>query len=81
MMIREMPAGKSFADLVFLPLPKVDKPALVIELKNNKAVGTAIDQIKQKNYPDAIKEYAGNVILVGITYNEDKKHECLIEKI
>ena len=81
MIIREMPAGKGFADIVFLPLPKVDKPALVIELKNKQAVDTAIDQIKKKNYPDKIKEYIGNVLLVGITYNEDKHHECVIEKI
>ena len=81
MIVREMPAGKGFADLVFLPLPKVDKPALVIELKNRQAVDTAIDQIKMKNYPDRIKEYLGNVALVGITYNEDKHHECMIEKI
>ena len=46
-----MPAGKGFADLVFLPLPKVDKPALVIELKNKLAVDTAIDQIKKKIPP------------------------------
>lgn len=81
MIVREMPAGKGFADLVFLPMPKVDKPALVIELKNNLAVDTSIDQIKKKNYPDRIKEYLGNVVLVGITYNDDKHHECVIEKI
>lgn len=81
MIVREMPAGKGFADLVFLPMPKVDKPALVIELKNNLAVDTSIDQIKKKNYPDRIKEYIGNVFLVGITYNDDKHHECVIEKI
>ena len=81
MIVREMPAGKGFADIVFLPLHKVDKPALVIELKNKQAVNTAIDQIKKKNYPDRIKEYIGNVFLVGITYNEDKHHECVIEKI
>ena len=81
MIVREMPAGKGFADLVFLPLPKVDKPALVIELKNKLAVDTAIDQIKKKNYPDRIKDHIGNVVLVGITYSEDKHHECVIEKI
>ena len=81
MILREMPTGKGFADLVFLPLPKIDKPALVIELKSKQAVNTAIDQIKQKNYPDRIKEHIGNAVLVGITYSEDKKHECVIEKI
>ncbi len=81
MIVREMPAGKGFADLVFLPLPKVDKPALVIELKNKQAVDTAIDQIKKKNYPDRIKDHIGNVVLVGITYSDDKHHECVIEQI
>ena len=60
---------------------KFSSPALVIELKNNLAVDTSIDQIKKKNYPDRIKEYIGNVFLVGITYNDDKHHECVIEKI
>ncbi|EXM38671.1 hypothetical protein RASY3_02495 [Ruminococcus albus SY3] len=62
-------------------MPKVDKPALVIELKNKLAVDTSIDQIKKNNYPDRIKEYLGNVVLVEITYNDDKHHECVIEKI
>lgn len=33
MLVREFPAGKGFADIVFLPLPYTDKPALVVELK------------------------------------------------
>lgn len=31
--IRELPTGHGFADVVFLPLPSKGKPALVIELK------------------------------------------------
>ncbi len=35
-MIRELPTGRGFADVVFLPLPSVNKPALVVELKYDK---------------------------------------------
>ena len=32
----ELPTGRGFADVVFLPLPSVNKPALVVELKYDK---------------------------------------------
>ena len=37
-LIRELPSGKGYADVVFLPLPSANKPALVIELKYDKTV-------------------------------------------
>ena len=38
-------------------------------------------QIKKRNYPAAIKEFGGEILLVGINYDKKtKKHECLIEK-
>ena len=78
--IRELPTGKGYADIVFLPRKNVNKPALVIELKNNKSVRTAIDQIKERNYPQQVQHYTGNMLLVGINYDEDtKKHYCQIE--
>ena len=57
-----------------------DKPAVVIELKWDKSAGGAIEQIKEKQYGNALKEYQGNLLLVGINYNKmTKKHECVIE--
>ena len=44
--IRELPTGKGFADLAFIP--KTDKPAILVELKWNQDVNTAITQIKEK---------------------------------
>ncbi len=82
--IRELPAGKGFADLVYIPKPKHkgNYPALVVELKWNKDVESAIDQIREKKYPDSIKEYTDNILLVGINYDKKtKKHECRIEKL
>ena len=79
--IREMPAGKGFADIVFVPRKYSDKPALVIELKWNNDTKTAISQIKEKKYVRAIQEYTGDILLVGINYDKETKvHCCQIEK-
>lgn len=80
--VRELPAGKGFADICLIPRRLyADKPAVVIELKYNKDVQGAIAQIKQKNYVKALEAYTGNILLVGINYDKiSKKHECLIEK-
>ena len=78
---RELPAGKGFADLVFLPRADITLPALVVELKWNKSAWTAINQIKDKEYVDALSGYAGDILLVGINYDKNtKEHQCVIEK-
>ena len=81
--IREMPAGKGFADLVFVPRPQHrDKPALVVELKWNHDAETAIRQIKEKEYAGTLQHYGGKVLLVGINCDKKTKdHECRIETI
>ena len=77
--IREMPGGKGYADMVFIP--KEDKPALIVELKWDQEVETAIDQIKEKKYYFGLEKYLDNLLLIGISYNkETKKHSCKIEK-
>ena len=80
---RELPSGKGFADLVYLPrIQYPEKPAMIIELKWDKTATGAIRQIKDKNYIKGLKNYSGTVLLVGINYNKsDKHHECLIETI
>lgn len=79
--VEEMPSGKGFADLVYIPKKTTSLPALLIELKWNKSAETALNQIRQRHYPDALKNYVGNVLLVGINYDkETKKHTCRIEK-
>ena len=78
---RELATGRGFADLVLLPRKNVDSPAIVIELKYNHSVDTAISQIKQKNYPAKLQQYTGDLLLVGISYDrETKQHACQIEK-
>jgi hypothetical protein len=82
--IRELPTGKGFADFIYIPKPEYirDYPALIVELKWNKNAKTAMEQIKNKDYPEAIKQYTGNIILVAINYDKkSKNHECIIEKL
>ena len=78
---REYASGKGFADLVLIPRKNVDSPAIVIELKYNRDADTAISQIKRRNYPEKVAQYADNLLLVGISYDrETKQHDCHIEK-
>ena len=83
--IREMPAGKGFADFVFIPRSNAGfRPAMVVELKYNKSADTAIRQIKENRYHGALSGYSDKILLVGISYDaegKDKKHHtCVIEE-
>ena len=81
--VRELPTGRGFADFVYIPKPEYreDYPAMVVELKWNKNAKTALDQIKNKKYPQSVLNYTGDILMVGINYDkENKEHQCLIEK-
>ncbi len=78
---RELPTGKGFADIVLIPRKNVTTPAIVVELKFNKDADAAIDQIKRKQYPAKVSQYANHLLLVGINYDrQTKTHTCCIEK-
>lgn len=80
-LIREMPSGNGFSDMVFLPKRTSSKPALILELKWNKTAEGAVSQIKDKKYVSALKDYKGNILLVGISYEKkNREHRCRIEK-
>lgn len=82
--VREFPTGRGFADFVFIPKTEYvgSYPALVIELKWNRSARTAIEQIKEKKYPDGLLQYTGNILLVGISYDKkSKEHQCRIEEV
>ncbi len=72
---------KGFADVVYLPRQNVNRPALLTELKWNQSAGGAIAQIKERRYGEWVSEYTGEILLVGINYDEKKGHECVIESI
>ncbi len=78
--IKEMTTGKGFADVVFIPF-KENRPAMIIELKRNSCTESAIDQINEKKYFTSLEHYKGNLLFVGINYDEkEKTHTCRIEK-
>ena len=73
----------SFADFVFIPKPlyRDDYPALLVELKWNKDAETALNQIKERKYPESLQQYTGDILLVGINYDKKENvHQCVIEK-
>ena len=85
----ELDSGKGYADIVYIPAPKYSHlPVLLVELKFDKTVNTALEQIKKQNYPDRLEQYKGNILLVCIEYDKDvpntspkfKHHTCKIEK-
>ena len=80
--IREFPTGKGFADLCFIPRKMyADKPAVIVELKWDKSARGALEQVKDREYVEALKEYKGNLLLVGVNYDKKTKtHTCVIEK-
>lgn len=80
--IREFPAGKGFADLVYLPRKMyANKPAMIVELKYDRTAETAISQIKERNYPHSLNGYQGKLLLVGVNYDKrNKEHACCIEE-
>ena len=83
--VREMPAGKGFADFVFIPRANAgSRPAMIVELKYNKSADTAIRQIKENRYQGALSGYKDKILLVGINYDaegkEKKHHTCVIEE-
>ena len=82
----ELPAGAGYADVAYLPKYGSGYPILLIELKWNKDAETAIQQIKNRHYPDSFKDFGREILLVGITYDKDapagnRRHICKIEKI
>ena len=80
--VREMPTGRGFADMVFVPWHNVNLPAIVVELKWKQSAQTALDQIRERHYPEAMKDYVGEVILCGVNYDKETKvHTCVIERM
>lgn len=55
---------------------------MIVELKWNKTADSALEQIKNKNYPTLLNGYVGEMVLVGINYDvKTQDHSCKIERI
>ena len=81
---RELPAGKGFADLVFVPKTRPDLPIMIVEFKRDYSAEEALNQIKKQDYAARYRQDGdkGEVLLIGLNYNSGtKEHHCLIEKM
>ena len=77
---REFQTGKGFADLVLIPRKNTSTPAIIVEMKYGHSPEEAIAQIKERRYWEKVSEYAGDLLMVGISYDKaTKTHSCLIE--
>lgn len=82
MKVEELPSGKGLAVVAYIPKSDTALPALVVELKWEENANNAIDQIKRKDYPAVLKDYFGEIVLVGIGYDsKTNEHSCVIERI
>ena len=55
---------------------------MVVELKWDKPVESAIVQVEERNYPVALAGLTGECVLVGVTYHEGTDvHECEIRRV
>lgn len=80
--IEELPSGRGIADVVYIPKAKTTLPAMLIELKWNKTDEAALQQIKNRKYPSVLEDFVGEMVLVGINYDErTKTHTCKIERV
>ena len=81
---RELPAGKGFADLVFVPKIRTDLPIMIVEFKRDSSAETALKQIKEQDYAGRYRKDGDEreVLLIGLSYNSGtREHECLIERM
>jgi len=85
----ELDSGKGYIDIAYVPINVYSEhPALIIELKYEKNVDKAMNQIKKRKYYERIKRYKDNMLLIGINYNKEihnenenyKYHSCKIER-
>ena len=68
-------------DLTFIPYDNNHMP-LIVELKVNSTPTDVISQIKSREYFNSLGDYHGDVLLLGISYNDKTlKHDSKIEII
>ena len=77
--VDELPSGRGYADVAYLPRAGSGVPALLVELKWDQPVSAAIDQVLDRDYPQALRDLGSPVLLVAVTYDaKTKEHTCRI---
>ena len=79
----EVAEGAGRADFFFYPKNKKNETVIILELKRDETVESAIEQIHNGLYYFGLKEkgYTGNVLLVGVNCkNKYREYSCIIEE-
>ena len=78
--IEELPGGKGFADVAYLPARGSLQPAISVELKWDKPADAALKQARERRYAEVLDGLDVPVLLVGVSYDpKTKEHACRIE--
>ena len=77
--VDEMPSGHGYADVAYLPRCGSGKPALLVELKWDRPVSAAADQVLARDYPQVLRDLGVPILVVAVTYDaRTKEHSCRI---
>jgi hypothetical protein len=77
--VDELPSGHGYADVAYLPRRGSGRPALLVELKWDDPVRTAVDQVLDRDYPQVLRDLDVPILLVAVTYDsKTKEHICRI---
>ena len=77
--VDELPSGRGYADVAYLPRAGSGKPALLVELKWDGPVSAAVDQVLDRDYPQVLRDLGVPILVVAVTYRADtKEHSCRI---
>ncbi len=77
--VDELPSGRGFADVAYLSRAGTDRPALLVELKWDKPVRAAVDQVFERDYPQVLRDLGVLILVAAVTYDvRTKEHTCRI---
>ena len=77
--VDELPSGHGYADVAYLPRAGSGRPALLVELKWDRPVSAAVDQVLDRDYPQVLRDLGVPILVVAVTYDtETKEHACRI---
>jgi hypothetical protein len=77
--VDELASGHGYADVAYLPRRGSGRPALLVELKWDKPVRAAVDQVMDRDYPQVLRDLGAPILVVAVTYDaKTKQHSCRI---
>lgn len=80
--VDELPSGRGYADVAYLPRAGSGRPALLVELKWDQPVRAAAEQVLVRDYPQVLRDLGVPILVVAVTYDaKTKEHTCRIAEV